>query len=77
MLGDVVWCDTPFDAAEEADAVVILTEWNAYRGMDLKALAQSMRAPVMIDLRNIYTLEEAQASPFDYHSLGRRSVLSA
>ncbi len=77
VLGDVVWCDSPFDAAEEADAVVILTEWNAYRGMDLKALAQSMRAPVMVDLRNIYTLEEAQASPFDYHSLGRRSILSA
>ncbi|MGI9483167.1 MAG: UDP-glucose dehydrogenase family protein [Hyphomicrobiales bacterium] len=74
-FSDVTWCDSPLEAAQDADGVVILTEWNVYRGLDLEALALAMRIPVMIDLRNIFTLEEMAARPFHYHSLGRPVVI--
>ncbi len=70
-LPEVTWCENPYDAAQDADAVIILTEWNVYRGLDLARLAQNMQAPVMVDLRNIFTLEEMAGTPFHYHSLGR------
>lgn len=73
-LQDVIWKDDPLDAVEDADALVILTEWNVYRGLDLKAVAGLMRGNVLVDLRNIFTLEEMERLPFAYHSLGRRSV---
>ncbi len=73
-LPGVVWKDDPLDAAEDADGLVILTEWNAYRGLDLRAVAGLMRGRVLVDLRNIYTLEEMSKLPFAYHSLGRAPI---
>ncbi|MEM7426671.1 MAG: UDP-glucose/GDP-mannose dehydrogenase family protein [Pseudomonadota bacterium] len=73
-LPGVIWKDDPLDAVEDADALVILTEWNLYRGLDLKAVAGLMRGNVLIDLRNIFTLEEVSKLPFAYHSLGRPAV---
>jgi UDPglucose 6-dehydrogenase len=76
-LPGVTWCEDAFDAVSNADAVIILTEWNAYRGLDVHRLARAMRKPLMIDLRNIYTREEMAGTPFQYHSLGRPPVLPA
>ena len=51
---------SPYEAAEGADAVVLVTEWDALRALDLERLAASMRAQVLVDLRNIYPPEEVE-----------------
>lgn len=75
MLADVTWCDTPYRCVDGADVCVVLTSWNAFRGLDLSAMAQSMRTPVMVDLRNLYSADHANAAGFDYYSIGRVPAL--
>ncbi|WP_373505291.1 UDP-glucose/GDP-mannose dehydrogenase family protein [Aestuariivirga sp.] len=70
---EVQWCADAYSAAIGADAVVVLTEWNVFRGLDLKRLAKGMRQPVMIDFRNLFTLDDVKGSPMAYHSIGRTS----
>ena len=53
------------------DAVILLTEWNVYRGMDMKQVLQNMQGNTLIDLRNVYEVEEMQGLGFDYHCVGR------
>ncbi|MEM6357010.1 MAG: UDP binding domain-containing protein, partial [Pseudomonadota bacterium] len=71
LLPGVTWCDDAYAAAQEADAVVILTEWNEFRALDLTRLRQGMKQPLMIDLRNIYRAEDARGAGFEYVSVGR------
>jgi UDPglucose 6-dehydrogenase len=72
LLPGVEWHDSAYDAAAGADAVVILTEWNEFRALDLPRLAGSMATPRMADLRNIYSAEAARAAGFtDYVAVGR------
>jgi UDPglucose 6-dehydrogenase len=71
------WAKNAYDAAKAADAVIVLTEWNEFRGLDLKKLAASMRAPVMIDLRNLYSTSDIAKTPFSYHSIGRQVITPA
>ncbi len=61
----------PFEAVEDADVLVILTEWDQFRALDLERVKGLMRQPVVVDLRNIYRPEEMRARGFDYVSLGR------
>jgi len=70
----VDWGEDAYAAAIRADAVVVLTEWNEFRGLDLKRLASLMRQPVMIDLRNLYAPSDIARTPFAYHSLGRAMI---
>ena len=73
MLPGVQWCESAMAAAEGADAVVVLTEWNEFRALNLKALRQKMRGGVLVDLRNIYQPREAATAGFAlYDSIGRR-----
>jgi UDPglucose 6-dehydrogenase len=60
----------PYETAEEADAVIILTEWNEYRALDLKKLRNVMRGNLFIDLRNIYRHELIRSHGFQYQSVG-------
>jgi UDPglucose 6-dehydrogenase len=53
-LPDVTWCEDAYAAIEGADAMVILTEWNAFRALDLKRVRNLLLRPVVIDLRNAY-----------------------
>ncbi len=71
MLPGAAWCEDPYQTAEGADALVIITEWNMFRGLDLKRLRTTMRGDVMVDLRNIYRVGEAAAAGFAYTSVGR------
>ena len=72
LLPGVTWLDDPYDAAEGADLIVLLTEWNEFRALDLDRIAASMTAPKMADLRNIYTPQDAERAGFDaYVSVGR------
>jgi UDPglucose 6-dehydrogenase len=71
LLDGVAWCEGAYEALESADALVIITEWNAFRALDLARVKELMKAPVMIDLRNIYDPREMAAAGFDYTGIGR------
>jgi UDPglucose 6-dehydrogenase len=70
-LPDAEFCADPYAAAEGAEALVILTEWNQFRALDLGRLKRLMRAPVVVDLRNIYEPAKMAAAGFRYLSVGR------
>lgn len=70
-LAGVEWADNPYAAADGAEAVVILTEWNAYRALDLERLKAAMAGRLIVDLRNIYKPQEMEAAGFTYVSVGR------
>lgn len=73
LLSDVTWTTNAYDALENVDAVVVLTEWNEFRSLDLKRVHALMRVPIFIDLRNIYKPEEMATAGFTYSSIGRVS----
>ncbi len=67
----VVFCDNAYEAAEGADALVILTEWNQFRKLELDRLHELLRRPLVVDLRNLYEPEKMAAAGFRYISIGR------
>jgi len=68
----VVYCRDALDAAQGADALVVLTEWNEFRALSPARLAATMRGKVLVDLRNIYDPVAMTQAGFSYHSIGRR-----
>ena len=72
-LPDVAFACDPYACAEAADALVIMTEWEQFRALDLKRLKQVMNTPVLVDLRNIYQADEVRRHGFAYESVGRPS----
>ena len=77
LLADVTWCEDSYGAMTGVDAVAILTEWNEFRALDLARTKSLLSAPLMIDLRNIYSPEEMARNGFDYISVGRPPVYGA
>ncbi|MGE0845550.1 MAG: UDP-glucose/GDP-mannose dehydrogenase family protein [Flavobacteriaceae bacterium] len=73
-LGGVEWAEDPYHAADGADLIVILTEWNIYRTLDFAELRRRMRRPVMFDTRLIYRADELEGTGFLYKSVGRPDV---
>jgi UDPglucose 6-dehydrogenase len=71
IMPDVELCRSPYEAAAGADAVVLVTEWDALRALDLDRLAASMRQKVLVDLRNVYPPAEVEEAGFAWHGLGR------
>lgn len=71
ILPDVLMTASAYDAAQDAHAVALVTEWDAYRALDLQKLHAAMAGDVLVDLRNIYRPEEAEAAGFNYVSVGR------
>ena len=72
LLPNVTWCDDPYTAAEAADLLVILTEWNEFRALDLTRLSKGMAQARMADLRNIYRRQDALSAGFaTYDAIGR------
>jgi UDPglucose 6-dehydrogenase len=71
LMPDITYCGDAYDAVTGADAVVIVTEWDIYRALDLKRVAAAMTTPVMVDLRNVYPPEDATKAGFAYSSIGR------
>ena len=70
VLGNVVYSDGPYDCAQGADALVIVTEWEQFRALDLDTLKRAMARPVVVDLRNIYRPEEMERLGFVYARVG-------
>ncbi len=71
LLGGVAFKSGPYETAEDADAIVILTEWDQFRALDLDRVRRLMRSPVVVDLRNVYRPEEMRQRGFTYVSVGR------
>jgi UDPglucose 6-dehydrogenase len=70
-LDNVEYAEDPYACAAGADALVIVTEWDAFRALDLERIRDAMRQPVLVDLRNIYPPEEVARHGFTYASVGR------
>ncbi|MGQ9681864.1 MAG: UDP-glucose dehydrogenase family protein [Anaerolineae bacterium] len=71
VLPDVTYCADAYQVAEGADALLIATEWNEFKQLDLVRIRQAMRRPVLVDGRNIYEPERLQALGFIYRGVGR------
>jgi UDPglucose 6-dehydrogenase len=71
IMPEVAMAADPYAAIEGADAVAIVTEWDAFRALDLKRVRDLARAAVLVDLRNIYRPEDVRAAGFTYFSIGR------
>ncbi|MBI3595785.1 MAG: UDP-glucose/GDP-mannose dehydrogenase family protein [Nitrospirae bacterium] len=71
VLKGIRYCDDAYDTAQNADAVVLITEWNEFRNLDLVRLRQSVRNPVFIDLRNVYDEQRMKQAGFRYIGVGR------
>ncbi|KKT75559.1 MAG: hypothetical protein UW70_C0033G0006 [Candidatus Peregrinibacteria bacterium GW2011_GWA2_44_7] len=74
LLGEkgITYCDTSMETLDGADALVILTEWDEFRGVDLTAVKDRLKEPVIFDGRNIYPLEEVQEAGLTYIDIGRK-----
>jgi len=72
-LSEICYCDGPYSCADGADALVIVTEWEQFRALDLDRLKSAMACPVIIDLRNIYQAQDVIAHGFRYESVGRNT----
>jgi UDPglucose 6-dehydrogenase len=75
LPASVIYCDSAHVAAEGADAVVLLTEWNEFKLLNLERLRGVMRRPVIFDGRNLWEPERMRRLGFEYHSIGRRPVV--
>jgi UDPglucose 6-dehydrogenase len=75
-MPELVYCDDAYDAAAGADALVLLTEWNEFRALDLARIGRLLATPLIIDLRNIYQPAEMAAARLSYVSIGRPPRLS-
>ncbi|WP_394730851.1 UDP-glucose dehydrogenase family protein [Altererythrobacter sp. GH1-8] len=71
LMPEVTMCDDPYQAIEGADAVAIVTEWDAFRALDLGRVMALAKSPVLVDLRNIYQPDDVRERGFNYTSVGR------
>jgi UDPglucose 6-dehydrogenase len=77
MLDDVQWCDDAYATMPGADALVIVTEWNQFRALDFERVKSLLKAPLMIDLRNIYNPDDMERAGFHYVGIGRGAPKAA
>ncbi len=71
MLSGVVFCDNAYETLQDADVLVVLTEWNEFRALDLDRVKTLLKVPTIVDLRNIYNPADMIAAGFRYSSIGR------
>jgi UDPglucose 6-dehydrogenase len=71
VLSGIEFAKDPYAAADGADALVIVTEWDEFRALDLEKVAASMRAKVLVDLRNVYDRQDAEEAGLTYYGVGR------
>ena len=71
ILPDVTLCKNAYEACENADVLVLITEWNQFRMLDLERVKGLLRRPVVVDLRNVYEPATMRAAGFQYECVGR------
>jgi UDPglucose 6-dehydrogenase len=70
-IPEMIYAENPYNAAKGADAILILTEWDEFRGLDWQRLLEAVERPLMIDGRNMLSADEVTSHGFDYVSIGR------
>ncbi len=75
ILRNVEYCNNPYDVAEDSDALIIVTEWEEFKKLDLRKIKQLMKHPLVIDGRNIYNPKHLKEEGFTYISMGRKDVI--
>jgi len=73
MFENVTFCRDAYDAAKDADVLVIATEWNEFRALNLTRIKSLVRQPQIVDLRNVYDPQRMKAEGFRYFSVGRKT----
>ena len=76
VMPKLTYCESAYHCAEGADALVIVTEWEQFRALDLARLRSVMASPVIVDLRNVYHPEEMRRHGFAYACVGRANNLT-
>ena len=71
ILKELILCSSAYEACESADCVIIATEWNEFRALDLNKIKEKLRDLVIFDLRNIYNPSELEQIGFEYHGVGK------
>jgi UDPglucose 6-dehydrogenase len=71
LMPEIAYCADAYRTMEGADALVLITEWNEFRGLDLERVKRLLARPLVIDLRNVYKPEEMREAGLEYHSIGR------
>jgi UDPglucose 6-dehydrogenase len=71
MVTNVTFCKDAYDCAQDASALVIVTEWEQFRALDFGRLKTIMEKPILVDLRNVYRPDEIAKHGFGYESVGR------
>ncbi|HEY0143476.1 MAG TPA: UDP-glucose/GDP-mannose dehydrogenase family protein [Thermoanaerobaculia bacterium] len=71
IFENVEYCDTAYDTAQGADALVLATEWNEFRALNFERIKKALRQPIVVDLRNVYDPQRMRAEGFEYYSVGR------
>lgn len=74
VLRDVTWCKSAYEAVDGVGITLLLTEWNAYRALDLKRVSTLMSGKLLFDLRNVFNAQDLEGSGLEYHSVGRPLV---
>ena len=73
VLKEVTYADDPYAVADGSDAIILMTEWNPFRNLDLDQIKKKLKSPIFIDLRNVYEPKKMAALGFKYTSVGRPS----
>jgi UDPglucose 6-dehydrogenase len=73
-LSNVTFASSAFEACKGSDALLILTEWQEFKSMDLKLIRETLRLPIVIDGRNLLVAEEVEAAGLVYYSMGRQAA---
>jgi UDPglucose 6-dehydrogenase len=71
LMPDLEYCTDAYATMQGADALILITEWNEFRALDIERMKSLLKTPLVIDLRNIYRPDEMEAAGFMYHSIGR------
>lgn len=73
VMPDVIYCQDVYEVAEGSDALIMMTEWNQFRNLDLERIREALRKPIFIDLRNVYEPRRMKELGFQYIGVGRGS----
>jgi UDPglucose 6-dehydrogenase len=72
ILPDLTYCQDEYETARDSDALVIATEWNQFRNLDLLKIKNLLKSPILLDLRNLYDPTKAKSLGFIYEGVGRK-----
>jgi len=76
LMPDLVYCKDAYEAMTGADALIILTEWNEFRSLNLQRMRERLRHPIVVDMRNVYSPADMAAAGFTYRGIGRPSAVA-